>query len=144
MSSIQIGSARVVMTYGGVQYQHDHTINVAINNPRQNNLDASPQDVGSGFSYQTGIDQPVTATLTLRHLSSDLTSLLKNVYKNSGRLDLLIYDAVTLAQYTMDECIVQNDPRNKSIGEGNEVFNVDLSLQCTYNNFDDDAGTEEA
>lgn len=142
MPNIQVGNAKVTFTIGGTSYDHNHTINVNINNPRQNNLDASPQDYGDGYNFQTGIDQPVTATLTLRHLSKNLRNTLKSAYKNGTRIDFLIYDSVTGDQYTMDQCIVQSDPRNKAIGEGAEVFNVDVSLQCTYNNFDDSDGTD--
>lgn len=141
--TIQIGNAKVTMSVGGVDYNHEHTINVTINNPRQNNLDSSPQDAGDGYNYQTGIDQPVTATLTLRHLARALKNMLKSAYKNGTRIDFLIYDSVTGDQYTMDECIVQSDPRNTAIGEGAEVFNVDVSLQCTYNNFDDADGDDD-
>ena len=134
--AITIENATVTVTVNDVEYVHAFVTNVTIADPLQNMLSVSPQGGGIGIVYRTGTTSPVVTNLTVRDLAVALKNLYKNAFKNQTRIDLMIVNTATQERYDFDNSIVQDNPVNSTISEGETALDVAIIFQTPPSTFD--------
>lgn len=134
--AITIENATVTATINSVEYVHAFVTNITIADPLQNMLTVSPQGTGKGIVYRTGTTSPVVTSLTVRDLAVALKNLYKNAFKDQSRVDLMIVDTATQERYDFDDSIIQDNPVNSTISEGETSLDVAIIFQTPPSSFD--------
>ena len=88
MGKITIENAALTVMYDDQAYDFGNIQSVNINNPLENKLSGSPQNIGDGLSFKEGVGQPVTLQGVVREISNELRKVLKLAHSKVERIDI--------------------------------------------------------
>ena len=126
--AITIENATVTATSNSVRYVHQFVTNIEINDPRENNLTVSPQGGGVGIPYRTNTTSSIQTGLTVRDLAIELINLYKDAFDNQDRIDFMITNTATGERYDLNNSIVNTNPTNSTISEGDTSLDVSINI----------------
>jgi hypothetical protein len=116
----KIGAQNVSIQINGNDYPLNDVDDIAYSSPMNRTI---VRGMGStdtvGIETTTGNDQPDTYTLTTREIGVDLHNLLFTLWKKGGRVSLFYYDKEKKTAETINDCCVQNSPKQANMGNDN-------------------------
>lgn len=122
----------VVASIGSQDYHFDDVDIVAIDDPRTNQLTRGMNGKNKvGFVVEQNSDQPTVITTTLKNLDDNTSNVLKDAYKNKTRFDFNVINSTSGKKKYAKNCIVAENPIQRTIGVDTDSYNMDLVLQ-TY------------
>jgi hypothetical protein len=128
-----ISDADCGFTIAGVNYKFEHIDKVVIENPEKSHLTRGANSSSKlGLQFKEGSTSPKTVTFSLKGISPEFFTLLSGVYTANSRLDCWVMDRITGSHKTFKDSILQAEPRQLNISEGEENLNVELMIE-TFN-----------
>lgn len=131
-----ITDADVGFTLNGTNYTFEHIDNVTIDDPQLKHLTRGANASSkSGLMYTEGQSSPKVLTFTLKGASVAHLNLLKDHYAEQSedeRIDFWVIDRKTGSIMSAKDAILQKEPRQASISEGEDNLNIDVMIE-TFN-----------
>lgn len=139
-----IENAELTITLNDQSYVFPWVQSVAIADPRENTLSASPQGTGIGLAYQANTNQPVTGDMIVRDISTELFGLLIAAFENQERCDFMLFDKLAGDQHVLNNSVIRTNPSNVTVAEGEEALNIALNVSCAQNQYTHTPPPEDA
>ena len=118
----------VGFTYSGVNYEFEAD-QVVIEDPETKGLvrGANSKNI-TGLVFTEGMKTPKTVTATVMNVPGSLFAILESIYANDERIDFYIVDRKTGSSRICKESLLTQVPRQLTVGEGADAFNVEVKL----------------
>jgi hypothetical protein len=117
-------------TINGVNYTFSHVDSVAIENPEKAHIVRGANSASkTGLQYKEGSTSPKILTFTMKDISSEFFTLLSGVFAASSRLDAWVIDRATGSHKTAKNSILQSEPRQLNISEGEDNLKVEFIVE---------------
>ena len=129
-------NCEVVASIGSQDYHFEDVDSVAIEDPRTNQLVRGLNGKNKvGFVVEQNTDQPVVITTTLKNIDDITSQVLENAYKNKTRFDFNVINSDSGKKKYAKNCIIAENPIQKTIGTDTDAYNIDIVMQTyDYNN----------
>lgn len=114
----------------GQQYIFDDVAELTIEDPRKNKLTRGANAGNKvGLVYQEGSREPVRWTLPILNMSSELKSVLDDVFKNQKRVDVYCIDKDDGSSKMAKQAILCNAPQQLALNDTPDSMNVSLEFE---------------
>jgi hypothetical protein len=133
--TLETAVVTATLVSSGLRYVHSFVTNIAINDPKENALSASPQGYGDGVAYGTNLTAPVTLAMTVRDMPRDLYDMYKKAHKQKDRITFMVTNIKATERYDFNKSIVKSNPSNRTIDDGETALDVMLNIDCVQGNF---------
>lgn len=85
---------------------------------------------GGGFiEYETGMNEPRMATLTVQNVSKDKRKILETLYTSKEKFTLTLTDSKDATTITLTNCVMEIRPEQQIVGTDD---NFDIKLTMLY------------
>ncbi|AUR91086.1 hypothetical protein NVP1155O_13 [Vibrio phage 1.155.O._10N.222.55.B3] len=134
MSVIKIATGRASVEINKKAYQFPHCVSWIINDPRENGLIASPQQLTNGIKTKNNLNAPASSAGVVREVPKELLKLLEKCFNDATDVRFTLFDIETGRQVVQDHSTIRQNPMNAAVAEGDENFNINLDFICAPNN----------
>lgn len=127
--SKRLTNCEVIASVGSQDYYFKDVDTVTTEDPRTNSLTRGMSAKNKvGFVIESNTDQPVVVTATVKALDKITASVFKNAWKNKTRFDFNVVDSDDGTKCYAKNCVLSENPIQKTISNEAETYNVDLVM----------------
>ena len=119
----------VVASISSQDYHFSDVDTVTVDEPKTNTLTRGMSAKNKvGFVIEQNMDQPTVVTTTVKGLDKNTSAIFKELWKNKTRFDFNVVDSDTGDKCYAKNCILSENPIQKTISNEAETYNIDLIM----------------
>lgn len=131
---IKIDTADTTIDIDDTAYDFDHCVSFDIVDPRENTVLSSPQGKGDGIIIQNNLTAPATINGIYRNIPAEVLKMLHSAWLNKKRIRVTIFDTESGRMVRQENAVIQGNPYNCSVAEGEGNFNVSMNTHSSAKN----------